>query len=82
MTIRKPTSGNRTSRRGSRYIQRPRIEHEAARMIKILLLAAGRPYTPESVAQWIAEQAEAAWRIYDAKISREAEEEWNSTTIL
>lgn len=82
MNIKKPTSGNRTERRGSRYIQRPVLDRETARTIKILLLAAGRPYTAELVAQWIAEQVEAQWHRYDAEFSAGAEAEWNSTTIL
>lgn len=68
MTIRKPTSGNRTDKRGSRYVQNIHISRDAAQSIKILLLARGRPYTPETVAAWVEEQARAGWEEYDANI--------------
>lgn len=74
MTIRKPTSGNRTERRGSRYIQNIHISREAAQSIKIMLLARGTTYTPEAVAAWVEEQAERAWREYDSGVQIAADE--------
>lgn len=74
MTITKPGSGNRTSKRGSRYIQRPQLDRETAKNIKLLVLARRLPYTPEAVAQWIAEQAEREWQAYDAEIQAAADE--------
>ena len=67
----KPSSGNRTSRRGSRYIQRPVLGRETALEIKILMLAEGRAYTPESVAQWIGTVVHALWLAYDREIQEE-----------
>jgi len=71
----KATSGNRTERRGSRYIQRPVLDRETAQEIKILMLAEGRAYTPETVAAWLAKHIHALWRAYDAEIECEAEVE-------
>ena len=82
MTIRKPTSGNRTDRRGSRYIQNIHIGKEAAQSIKILITARGLPYTPETVAAWAEEQAERGWRAYDAEINKTADQEWDGEEIL
>lgn len=81
MTIRKPTSGNRTERRGSRYIQRIHIGREAAQSIKIVLLASGKPYTPETVAAWVEEQAEWAWKQYDEQIQVAAEEAYEGGAL-
>lgn len=81
MTIRKPTSGNRTERRGSRYIQRIHIGREAARSIKIVLLARGREYTPEAVAAWVEEQAEREWRQYDERIQAAADEAYEGEIL-
>jgi len=74
VSIRKPTSGNRTARRGSRYIQRPILDKETAKSIKVLILARGKAYTYETVAAWIAEQAERGWQAYDREISQAADE--------
>lgn len=81
MSIKKPTSGNRTERRGSRYIQRPVLDRDTAQEIKILMLAAGRAYTPESVASWLSTVVHALYRGYEAERDRDAEAEWNSTTL-
>lgn len=72
----KPTSGNRTSRRGSRYIQRPILDRDTAQEIKILMLAEGLAYTPESVAAWLAARVHRDYLAYDREISAEAEVEW------
>jgi len=81
MTIRKPGSGNRTARRGSRYIQRIQISKESAQSVKIMLLARGTPYTPETVAAWVEEQAERAWRDYDQQIQAAADEAYEGGVL-
>ena len=81
MAIRKPGSGNRTDKRGSRYIQNIHISRDAAQSVKILILARGLPYTPETVAAWVEEQARSGWEAYDEEISAEAEHEWRAETL-
>jgi hypothetical protein len=81
VTIRKPTSGNRTERRGSRYIQNIHIEREAARSIKVLLSARGTPYTPEMVAAWVEELIEREWREYDDRIQAAADEAYEGGVL-
>lgn len=81
MTIRKPLSGNRTARRGSRYIQRPILARETAQEVKILILAEGRPYTPETVAAWIGTVVHALYLAYDAEIQAAAEEAYEGGVL-
>jgi len=75
----KPTSGNRTARRGSRYIQRVQLSRDAAQTYKINILRRGWEYTPENVAKLAAEYAEAEWREYDTKIQAAAE--WDGSVL-
>lgn len=81
MTIRKPTSGNRTARRGSRYIQRIRIDEGPAQSVKILLSARGKPYTPEAVNAWVEELIEREWREYDESIQAVADEAYEGGVL-
>jgi hypothetical protein len=70
----KPT-GNRTTRRGSRYIQRFAVDRSTAQTYKLLIVQRGWPYTPESVAKIAAELAEAAWQEIDRPYQEDAERE-------
>lgn len=81
MTVRKPTSGNRTARRGSRYVQNPHLDRDTAQTIKILVTAAGKPYTRENVAVWIAEQARREWHEYDERIQAAADEAYEGGAL-
>ncbi len=81
MTVRKPTSGNRTERRGSRYIQNIHIGIQAAQSIKIVLLARGQAYTPENVAAWAEQHAERDWRDYDESIQAAADEAYEGGVL-
>ena len=63
------------ARRGAgRLLLNPHLDPDTARMIKILVLARGWPYTPENAARLIADWAERAWRKYDEEIQAAADE--------
>lgn len=51
------------------------LDKETAREIKILIMAAGKPYTGENVAVQIAAWSRAAWDEYERPILAAAEEE-------
>lgn len=73
MTGKAGKSGNRTDRRGSRYIQRPILSWATAQEIKILMLAEGLAYTPETVAAWLAARIHRDYLAYDTEVSQAAE---------
>lgn len=68
-----PTSGNRTSKRGSRYIQRFQVDKTTAQTYKLLVIQRGWAYTAENVAKIAAELAEAAWQEIDQGYQKDAE---------
>jgi hypothetical protein len=57
------------------------IRETAAQSIKIVLLARGTPYTPDTVAAWVEEQAERAWREYDQGIQAAADEAYEGGVL-
>jgi hypothetical protein len=67
------TSGNRTAKRGTRYIQRFAVDKATAQTYKLLIVQRGWEYTTENVAKIAAEYAEAEWREYDTKNQESAE---------
>lgn len=67
--------GNRTARRGSRYIQRFQVDKATAQTYKLLIVQRGWAYTAESVAKIAAELAEAAWQEIDRGYQEDAERE-------
>jgi len=69
------TSGNRTNKRGSRYIQRFQVDRPTAATYKLLVVQRGWEYTAESVAKIAAELAEAAWQEIDRGYQEDAERE-------
>jgi hypothetical protein len=64
--------GNRTNRRGSRYIQRFQVGRSTALTYKLLVTQRGWPYTAENVARIAAELAEAAWQEIDRGYQKDA----------
>lgn len=64
-TTRAPT---KAKRRGP-LLKRVSLPAETAREIKIVLLAASKPYTVESVVALIGEWSRAAWVDYEASIA-------------
>lgn len=50
------------------------LDRDTAQEIKILMLAEGRAYTPETVAAWIGTVVHSLWLAYDAEIQAAAEE--------
>lgn len=73
------TSGNRSARRGSRYIQRFQVDKSTALTYKLLVTQRGWPYTPENVAKIAAELAEAAWQEIDREL--EADSAWEGQIL-
>lgn len=67
------TSGNRTGKRGSRYIQRFQIDRQTAQTFKLLVIQRGWEYTSEHVAKIAAELAETAWDKIDKRYEANAE---------
>jgi len=73
------TSGNRTGKRGSRYIQRFQVDRNTALTYKLLVKQRGWEYTTENVAKIAAELAEAAWQEIDREF--EADSAWEGQVL-
>ena len=65
---RTPRDPAKAKKRGP-LLKRVSLPDETAREIKIVLLAAGKPYTVESVVALIGEWSRAAWVDYEASIA-------------
>lgn len=69
------SSGNRTGKRGSRYIQRFQVDKATAQTYKLLVIQRGWAYTPENVAKIAADLAETAWQEIDQGYREDTERE-------
>jgi len=75
MTGKRGRSGNRTGPRGRRLVVEPRLDHETAMTIKVLVMARGQTYSAETVSALIGEWTQTAWQQYDAAVLHDAERE-------
>lgn len=69
MTVRKPTSGNRTNRRGRKHVRNLHISKDAAQKLRTLTLNAHGVRDRQDITevQIVEELIEGAYRAYDIK---------------